>query len=95
MAARRKEVKASPFRQEQDEWDRRLWKATGLAIGQWLIDARINLSRPIQSLTAAELTGMSWAAVGEYLNRRQQRELELRSRPDPLLPARWNSDANA
>jgi hypothetical protein len=85
MAARRKAVKPSPFRQEQDEWDRQLWKATGLAIGKWLTDSEINLGRPIRSLTQAELTAMAWAAITTYQDMRQRRERELTGRSDPPL----------
>ena len=89
MAARRDRVERrpspSPYRQEQDEWDRQLWKATGLAIGRWLLDANINLSRPIASLTGAELTGMSWAAIASYHKLRQQRASEPGPPPSDTL----------
>jgi hypothetical protein len=88
VAARRKQVvePQSATRQEQDEWDRKLWRETGLAIGQWLIDAKINLNRPLQSLTLIELQGMSWAAIGVYNDLRAQREREEEGRSDPLSP---------
>jgi hypothetical protein len=54
-----------------------MWERVGLAIGQWLTDAQINLSRPIQSLKREELLGMGWAAVGAYNRARTSREREM------------------
>lgn len=85
MATRRKQVAISAFREEQDEWDRQLSKEIGLAIGQWLIDAKTDLNRRTRSLIAAELTSMSRAAIAKYQDLRQQREQELKARRDPLL----------
>lgn len=68
-----------------------MWKTTGLAIGKWLTDGEVNLSRPIRSLTQAELTGMSAAAVAAYQKCCSARERDLKDRRDPLL-ADGNSD---
>ncbi len=90
MASRRKPVTTSALRQEQEAWDRELWAATGLAIGKWLTDGNIDLRRPIRSLTLAELTGMSAAAVATYQKRCSARERDLKDHRGPLLP-----DANS
>jgi hypothetical protein len=51
MAARRKVKPLLRFCEEQEQWDRGLCKATGLAIGRWLTDGETDLRRPIRSLT--------------------------------------------
>jgi len=75
----------SPFQREQDEWQQRMWEAVARAVGQWLTDSGINLSWPIRSLTREGLLGISWAAVGMYIDLRAERAQQLASRPDGLL----------
>jgi hypothetical protein len=56
-----------------------MWEAVGLAIGQWLTDAQINLERPIRSLSRDQLMGMGWAAVRTYVDLRLSKEREIAS----------------
>jgi hypothetical protein len=66
-----------------------MWEVVTMAVGQWLTDSGINLSRPIRSLAKEELLGISWAAVGTYNDLRVQRARELENAPDPrqlILP---------
>jgi len=73
-----------PYRQEQDEWNRQLWRTISLAIGEWLTDSQMNLNRPIRSLTLDELNGMAWTAIGTYNDMLEQRARQLKGRRDPL-----------
>ena len=75
----------SPFQREQDEWQRQMWDAVAMAIGQWLTDSQINLNRPIRSLTRNELLGIGSAAIGMYNDLRAERGQQLASRPEPDL----------
>jgi hypothetical protein len=85
VAARRKVKPLLRFCEEQKQWDRELCKETGLAIGQWLTDGEVDLSRSVRSLTRHELIRMSWAAITTCQELRERRERELANRPDPLL----------
>ena len=76
----------SPFQQEQDEWQREMWKTVALSIGEWLTDSQINLDRPVRSLKKGELLGMAWAAIGAWNDLRQARLRELEAAPDPRQP---------
>jgi hypothetical protein len=74
---------ASPFQQEQDEWQRKMWEEVALSVGRWLTDAQVDLSRPIRSLKQRELLGMAWAAIAAYHELRARRLRQLEATPDP------------
>jgi hypothetical protein len=76
----------SPFQQEQDQWERKMWEAVALSVGQWLTDSEINLSRPIRSLKQTELLGLAWAAIGTWNDLRAARLRQLEAMPDPRRP---------
>jgi hypothetical protein len=75
----------SPYQQVQDEWQRRLWRTAGLAIGQWL-EERGRLHQPIRSLQLNELEGMAWSAISAWLAVRETRRIELNLLPAPTDP---------
>jgi hypothetical protein len=63
-----------------------MWEGVALAIGRWLTDAEINLSRPLRSLKRTELLGMGWAAIAAYHELRRQRLRQLERALDPRHP---------
>jgi len=73
----------SPFQQEQDEWQRKMWETVALSMGRWLTDAQTDLGRPIRSLKKEELLGMACAAIGTYHELRTERLRQLEAAPDP------------
>lgn len=76
---------ASAHQSAQDAWQAETWTACGLAIGRWL-EERGRLDQPIAILKRHELAGMAWAAVAEWLERREVRRQELRLAGPPGDP---------
>jgi hypothetical protein len=66
----------SAYQREQDEWQTQMWDQCTQAIGGWLLDAQIDLRRPLRSLKHPELAAMAVAAIGTYNDQREARRQE-------------------